>query len=81
MILETITTLEIINSDAFRRGIGSANSMGTNDDEVFSYDGLALEVFERARELPCFCTTVEQLNNHFRNVVKLNNAAKCEVEV
>ena len=62
-----------------RRGIGSANSMGTNDDEVFSNDGLTFEVFKKARELPRFCTTLEQLNNHFRNVVKLNNAAKCEV--
>ena len=53
-----------------RRGIGSANSMGTNDDEVFSNDGLTLEVFKRARELPRFCTTVEELNNHFHNVVK-----------
>ena len=55
MILETIATLEIINSDAslkhhkLRRGIGSANSMGTNDDEVFSNDGLTLEVFKKAR--------------------------------
>jgi hypothetical protein len=42
-----------------RRGIGSANSVGTNDDEVFSNDGLTLEVFKRARELPRFCTTVD----------------------
>jgi hypothetical protein len=53
--------------------------VGTNDDEVFSNDGLPLEVFKRARELPRFFTTVEQLNNHFCNVVKLSNAAKCEV--
>jgi hypothetical protein len=44
--------------------------MDTNDDEVFSNDGLTLEVFKRARELPRFCTTVEELNNHFHNVVK-----------
>jgi hypothetical protein len=58
-----------------RRGIGSANRVGTNNDEAFSNDGLTLEVFKRARDLPHFCSTVEQLNYHFCSVVKLNNAA------
>jgi hypothetical protein len=66
-----------LNNHKLCRGIGSANSVDTNNNEVFSNDGLTLEVFKRARELPRFCTTVEQLNNHFCNIVKLNNAAKC----
>jgi hypothetical protein len=54
MILETITTLEIINSDASLNttnfaGVSDKNSVGTNNDEVFSNDGLTLEVFKRAR--------------------------------
>jgi hypothetical protein len=53
--------------------------VGTNDDEVFSNDGLTLEVLKRAIEFPRFCETVEQLNNHFCNVVKVNNGAPCEV--
>ncbi len=53
--------------------------MDTQEDEVLSNDGLTLEVFKRARELPCFCLTLEELNIHFCNVVKLNNASKCEV--
>ena len=61
-----------------RGGSGGANSVD-NDDEVGSNDGLTLDVFKKARELPRFCLTIDQLNNHFRNVVKLNNAAICEV--
>jgi hypothetical protein len=53
--------------------------MDTQEDEVLSNDGLTLEVFKRARELPCFCMTLEELNIHFCNFVKLNNASKCEV--
>ena len=60
-----------------RRGIGGANSVD-NDDEVCSNDGLTTDVFKKARELPRFCLTIDQLNNHFRNVVKINNAAICE---
>ena len=61
------------------RTLGSANSVDTQEDEVLSNDGLTLEVFKRARELPHFCMTLEELNVHFCNVVKLNNASKCEV--
>jgi hypothetical protein len=61
------------------RTSGSAYSVDTQEDEVLSSDGLTLEVFKRARVLPCFCTTLEELNIHFCNVVKLNNASKCEV--
>ncbi len=53
--------------------------MDTQEDDVLSNDGLTLEVFKRVRELPCFCTTLEELNIHFCNVVKLKNASKCEV--
>ncbi len=53
--------------------------MDTQEDELLSNDGLTLEVFMRARELPCIYTTLGELNIHFSNVVKLNNASKCEV--
>ncbi len=53
--------------------------MDTQEDEVLSNDGLTLEVFKRARELPRFSRTLEELNIHFCNFVKLSNASKCEV--
>ena len=56
----------------------SVNSV--DNDDVISNDGLTLDVFRRAvRELPQFCATVDQFNNHFCNVKKMNNASICEV--
>jgi hypothetical protein len=49
------------------------------DDEVSSNDGFTLEVFKKARALPRFCKTLEDMKKHFSNIVKINNAMKCEV--
>jgi hypothetical protein len=58
----------------------SGTSVNSADDDVISNDGLTFDVFRRAvREMPRFCATVDQLNNHFRNIKKMNNAAICEV--
>lgn len=55
---------------------GSGTSVNSADDDVISNDGLTLDVFRRAvREMSRFCSTVDQLNNHFCNVKKMNNAA------
>lgn len=62
-----------------RRSTSGSVSENSADDEVSSNDGLTLEVFKRARALPRFCKTLDDIHKHFSNIVKLNNAMKCEV--
>jgi hypothetical protein len=62
------------------RRMGSASSsVDSAEDDMYPKDGLTLAAFQRGRLLPRFCQTLEQMSNHFLNIVKLNNASKCEV--
>jgi len=64
-----------------RRSSGSQNSGADDsvDDDVSSNDGLTLQVFMRARGLPRFCKTLDEISNHFSSITKMNNGCKCEV--
>jgi len=64
-----------------RRSSGSVNSGADDsvDDDVSSNDGLTLQVFMRARGLPRFCKTLDEISNHFSSITKMNNGCKCEV--
>ena len=84
MIPATIATLDnkfrrYTQQHKIRRMGSASGSVNSAEDDVLSNDGLTLAAFQRGRLLPRFCQTLEQMSNHFSNIVKLNNASKCKV--